>query len=99
MSDKTEHDASDGRVELDPEELLRDTFANMTQESAEQLAANASANLGVEITAEDILEACAEVAQMTAVEGVAPMDLIRAARLAELGKTDGDGSLEDHSND
>lgn len=88
MNDKTEHDASDGRVEPDPEELLRDTFANMTPESAKQLAANASANLGVEITAEDILEACADVAQMAAMEGVAPMDLIRAARLAERDKTD-----------
>lgn len=88
MSDKTEHDASDGRIERDPEELLQETFANMTQESAKQLAANASANLGVEITAEDILEACADVAQMAAMEGVAPMDLVRAARLVELGKTD-----------
>ena len=88
MNNKTEYDASDGRVDLDPEELLRDTFANMTPESARQLAANASASLGVEITAEDILEACADVAQMAAMEGVAPMDLIRAARLAERDKTD-----------
>ena len=88
MIDKTEHDASDGRIERDPDELLQETFANMTQESAKQLAANASANLGVEITAEDILEACADVVQMAAMEGVAPMDLVRAARLAEPGKTD-----------
>ena len=88
MSDKTEHDASDGRIERDPDELLQETVAKMTEESAKQLAANASANLGVEITAEDILEACAAVVQMAAMEGVAPMDVGRAARLAEPGKTD-----------
>lgn len=48
-------------------------------DGAQQLADNASAALGQEVTADDIVAAAAEVEQMAAEAGVDPMDLIQAA--------------------
>lgn len=48
-------------------------------EGAQALADNASAALGQEVTADDIVAACAEVEQLAAEAGVDPMDLIQAA--------------------
>ena len=48
-------------------------------DGAQALADNASAALGQEVTADDIVAACAEVEQLAAEAGVDPMDLIQAA--------------------
>ena len=48
-------------------------------DGAQALADNASAALGQEVTADDIVAACAEVEQLAAKAGVDPMDLIQAA--------------------
>ena len=48
-------------------------------DGAQALADNASAALGQEVTADDIVAACAEVEQLADEAGVDPMDLIQAA--------------------